>query len=65
MTRMEIDEEHDYEFLYKSQLDEMIKLKQEIEQLKTQNVKLKKEVAETFEALTELQEENMKLNNEA
>jgi FtsZ-binding cell division protein ZapB len=62
---MEIDEEHDYEFLYKSQLDEMIKLKQEIELLKTQNVKLKKEVAETFEALTELQEENMKLNNEA
>lgn len=63
MTAMDIDEENDYEMLYKAQMDEMIKLKQEIEQLKTQNEKLKKEVAETFEALTELQEENMKLTN--
>ena len=62
---MEIDEEYDYEAMYKLQLQENAKMKEDIEKLKTENEKLKKEVAETFEALTELQEENMKLNNEA
>jgi cell division protein FtsB len=65
MTAMEIDEEYDYEAMYKLQLQENAKMKEDIEKLKTENEKLKKEVAETFEALTELQEENMKLNNEA
>jgi FtsZ-binding cell division protein ZapB len=46
-------------------LQEIAKMKEEIENLKTENEKLHKEVADTFEALTELQEENMKLNNEA
>ena len=65
MTAMEIDEEYDYEAMYKLQLQENANMKEEIEKLKTENEQLKKEVAETFEALTELQEENMKLNNEA
>ena len=65
MTAMDIDEEYDYEAMYKLQLQENAKMKEDIEKLKTENEKLKKEVAETFEALTELQEENMKLNNEA
>ena len=65
MTGMEIDEEYDYEAMYNFQLQENAKMKEDIEKLKTENEKLKKEVAETFEALTELQEENMKLNNEA
>jgi FtsZ-binding cell division protein ZapB len=65
MTAMEIDEEYDYEAMYKLQLQEIAKMKEEIENLKTENEKLHKEVADTFEALTELQEENMKLNNDA
>ena len=64
MTGMEIDEEYDYEELYRIQLQENAKMKEEIEKLKSENEKLKTEVTETFEALTELQEENMKLNKE-